>query len=365
MGKIKLLNTNNNSYFENNQIDISDSIPTEGEYHVGDIIIKETQVEHMAIGWICIEAGNPGVWSEFGGMFDEPIELEPESVGMTELSSEVKSKLLLGENVGINVQLLQEAVNNFATKEELKNIDLSLYATKEDLNKIDLSGYVTTTALSATNNNVNTLFTITDGLSANIGKLSGLETTDQSSIVAAINEVFQSGNNVKQNLVDALVAKGVPNISTSNTWSEIIELISNPYFVYKEEKWYVEAVSGAQYGFALNSSGYYASQNKGVNSSYAICKLVIQNPLGKTVTMKYINYAEANFDYGIVSNLNQTLTSSTSADSTYLLNCKSSSSSSVQTLNLGVVDGFYYIKFIKDSSTHSNNDNFQFTITMS
>ena len=163
MGKIKLLNTNNNSYFENNQIDISDSIPTEGNHVVGDIVIKETQVEHMAIGWICIEAGNPGVWSEFGGMFDVPIELEPESVGMNELNSEVKSKLLLSDSIVINVQALQSAVSNCATKEDLKNIDLSLYATKEDLENIDIS--------------------------ETVGELGNLETEDKSNLVNAINEV--------------------------------------------------------------------------------------------------------------------------------------------------------------------------------
>ena len=339
MGKIRLLNTNNNSYFENNQIDISDSIPTKGDHNVGDIVIKETQVKHMSIGWICIKAGNPGVWSEFGGMFDEPIVLDPGSVGMNELSSEVKSKLLLGDSIVINVQALQNAVANCATKEELKNIDLSLYATKEDLKNIDLSNTV--------------------------GNLSNLNTSNKSNLVSAINEVFQSGVNVKQQLVDTLIAKGVPNISTSNTWSEIIKVISNPYFMYKEEKWYVEAVSGAKYGFALNKSGYYASQNAGVDSSYALCKLVIQNPLGKNVTMKYINYAESSYDYGIVSKLNQTLKLNNSADSNYLLNCQGASSSSVQTLNLGKVDGFYYIKYIKDTSNSLNNDNFQFTITMS
>ena len=163
MGKIKLLNTNNNSYFENNQIDISDSIPTEGNHVVGDIVIKETQVEHMAIGWICIEAGNPGVWSEFGGMFDVPIELDPESVGMNELNSEVKSKLLLSDSIVINVQALQSAVANCATKDDLKNIDLSLYATKEDLENIDIS--------------------------ETVGELGNLETEDKSNLVNAINEV--------------------------------------------------------------------------------------------------------------------------------------------------------------------------------
>ena len=165
MGKIKLLNTNNNGYFENNQIDISDSIPTEGNHVVGDIVIKETQVEHMAIGWICIEAGNPGVWSEFGGMFenDEPIVLDPGSVGMDELNSEVKSKLLLGDSIVINVQALQSAVANCASKDDLKNIDLSLYATKKDLENIDIS--------------------------ETVGKLEDLGTDDKSTIVDAINEV--------------------------------------------------------------------------------------------------------------------------------------------------------------------------------
>ena len=189
MGKIKLLNTNNNSYFENNQIDISDSIPTEGEHVVGDIIIKETQVEHMAIGWICIEAGNPGVWSEFGGMIDEPIKLEPESVGMNELNSEVKSKLLLGDSIVINVQALQNAVANCASKDDLKNIDLSLYATKEDLENIDLSLYATKEDLE----NID----ITD----TVGKLEDLETDDKSTIVGAINELL---NLLKQSSLEAI-----------------------------------------------------------------------------------------------------------------------------------------------------------------
>lgn len=167
MGKIKLLNTNNNGYFENNQIDISDSIPTEGDHIVGDIVIKETQVEHTAIGWICIEAGNPGVWSEFGGMFenDEPIVLDPESVGMDELNSEVKSKILLADSIIINVQALQSAVANCATKDDLKNmdLDLSLYATKEDLENIDIS--------------------------ETVGELGNLETDDKSNLVNAINEL--------------------------------------------------------------------------------------------------------------------------------------------------------------------------------
>ena len=254
MGKIKLLNTSNNSYFENNQIDISDSIPTEGNHIVGDIVIKETQVEHMAIGWICIEAGNPGVWAEFGGMFenDEPIVLDPESVGMNELNSEVKSKLLLGDSIVINIQALQSAVANCATKDELKNIDLSLYATKEDLENIDISetvgelGNLETEDKSNLVNAINEVnFDIINAVAYiedvekvaydnkyYIGDTNTLVTEDKTNLVAAINEVFQSGVNVKQNLVDALIAKGI-ECSTSNTFEELIikvnELSLNPF----------------------------------------------------------------------------------------------------------------------------------------
>ena len=194
MGKIKLLNTSNNSYFENNQIDISDSIPTEGNHIVGDIVIKETQVEHMAIGWICIEAGNPGVWSEFGGMFenDEPIVLDPGSVGMNELNSEVKSKLLLCDSIAINVQALQSAITNCASKDDLKNIDLSLYATKEDLNNIDLSLYATKEDLE----NID--------ITETVGELENLETEDKSNLVNAINELYTTLNGHKEEVVNII-----------------------------------------------------------------------------------------------------------------------------------------------------------------
>lgn len=222
MANIKLVNTNINTFFENNKIEISNSIPTSGTHHVGDIVIKETQEKHMAIGWICIQAGTPGTWSEFGGMFedDEPLVLDPESVGMNELSSEVKSKLLIGDTLIINVQALQNAVNRCATKEDLKNIDLSLYATKEDLNAY------------ATKEEMNSVETWLEGVESDvyrcvssIGNTSSLNTNNKTDLVSAINEVFQSGVNVKQNLVDALIAKGV-DCSTSNSFDELIECIS-------------------------------------------------------------------------------------------------------------------------------------------
>ena len=58
-----------------------------------------------------------------------------------------------------------------------------------------------------------------------IGILSSLKTNNKNNLVAAINELFQSGANAKQQLVDALVANGVV-CSTSDSWNTLINHIN-------------------------------------------------------------------------------------------------------------------------------------------
>ena len=218
----------------------------------------------------------------------------------------------------------------YATKEELNNIDLSDYATKEELNNIDLSDYATKSELES---------------------------------------VFQSGNNVKKQLVDALVAIGVPNISTSNSWTELNNIVTTSVTFIPEPTWSVESV-GASYGFNYNSStGYWVSNNKGNHSTAAVCKLVIQNKARKTVTMTYINSGEANYDFGIVSKVNTTLLLNSTDDSNYFASFKGSSATTAKDLILTDAKNYdscwYYIKFRKDGSASSGNDTLQFKISFS
>lgn len=51
--------------------------------------------------------------------------------------------------------------------------------------------------------------------------------TQDKNIIGAINEVFQSGVNVKQQLVDALIAKGIGGISTSDSFEVLIGKIAD------------------------------------------------------------------------------------------------------------------------------------------
>ena len=172
--------------------------------------------------------------------------------------------------------------------------------------------------------------------------------------IATLNSTITSKNNEINTLNSTITSKNNEINTLKNTLSQVAAQFAS---------YTVSSISGASYGFSL-TCGYYESQNKGVNSSYAICKVTITNPYGANVYMDYINYAEANYDYGLVSKLNTTLTSSSTADSStnVLLNCRNNSASTMKTLDLGKVEGYYYVKFIKDSSTHSNNDSFKFNI---
>ena len=129
----------------------------------------------------------------------------------------------------------------------------------------------------------------------------------------------------------------------------------------------VDTASGASYGFSLNSSGYYESTNKGVNNSASVCVVTLNITSLCDVVFSCINYAESNYDFGILSNLDTTLTTTNKADSTNVKKSfKGSSKSSVQTVTYSSVSAgthTIYVKYRKDSSVNSNNDSFQFKIS--
>ena len=131
----------------------------------------------------------------------------------------------------------------------------------------------------------------------------------------------------------------------------------------------VATASGASYGFTLNgSTGYYVSQNAGVNNSAAVARVTFTLETACTVTFSYINYAEATYDYGIFGRIDTALGTTYSADSNPYLSCSASSynTANVQTLTYEMSAGTHYIdvKFRKDTNTNSNNDNLQFKIEL-
>ena len=134
-------------------------------------------------------------------------------------------------------------------------------------------------------------------------------------------------------------------------------------------------VTGASYGFNLNSStGYYVSSNNGVNKSASVARLNMDFESDCIVTIQYINYAEASYDYGMFGKLDTSVATdgltassngSSPSDSTsnYQL-AMASNSSSAQTISYTVPAGEHFIdiKYGKDDASNSNNDSLQWKV---
>ena len=127
----------------------------------------------------------------------------------------------------------------------------------------------------------------------------------------------------------------------------------------------VATAPGASYGFTMNSSGYYESTNKGKASSTSLCVVNMDLPVECTVKFKVINYAESTYDYGLLSNIDTTLSTSASADSTNVYwSGKNNNDSYEQTVTYTIPSGSHFVcaKYFKDSYTDSNNDSLQFKV---
>ena len=130
--------------------------------------------------------------------------------------------------------------------------------------------------------------------------------------------------------------------------------------------------SGATYGFNLNSStGYYVSTNNGVSKSASVARINMNFESSCLVTITYINYAEADYDYGMFGKLDTTVATdgltaasggSSPSDSTsnyQLAKCSNSSSTQTITYQVPMGEHFIDVKYGKDDASDSNNDSLQ------
>ena len=120
----------------------------------------------------------------------------------------------------------------------------------------------------------------------------------------------------------------------------------------------------ADYEFTKTSDGYYTSQNAGVHKSFSYGGLKFNFTKSTAITIRCISYGEAEYDYGIVSNLDTMLEWDNKADATGVKKAfsgENESSSSYVDLTMTVPPGSHFItfKYIKDSSVHKNGDYFK------
>ena len=117
--------------------------------------------------------------------------------------------------------------------------------------------------------------------------------------------------------------------------------------------------------FILNSNDYYESNCKGVNNGWSLCKIDF-NKSGN-YTLQCISNGENNYDFGILSTINHTLSASNTVDTSGVhKSFKGLSSTAVQTVTYDNVSGgdYIYVKYRKDSSVNSRNDSLQFKVVL-
>ncbi len=133
----------------------------------------------------------------------------------------------------------------------------------------------------------------------------------------------------------------------------------------------IPVVPEEEYVFTLTSDGYYTSQNAGVANSYAYGGFQFTFTKPTQVKFRCISYGESNYDYGIMSNLDTSLSNDNTADSTGVYHSfKGESSATPQTFSMTIPAGNHYVsfKYIKDGSNNTNGDYFKvkcFTTTQS
>ena len=101
--------------------------------------------------------------------------------------------------------------------------------------------------------------------------------------IKAIADAIRAKNGTEETYKPSEMAAAIEAIQAGADW----EKTSNLTPAYS-----VSSVSGASYGFTFNSNGYYESENKGVKSSAAVCKVTFFPSVDAHLYVDCINFAE-------------------------------------------------------------------------
>ena len=119
--------------------------------------------------------------------------------------------------------------------------------------------------------------------------------------------------------------------------------------------------------FQLNDNNYYESKCQKINSGWSLCKIVFSG--SGSCTLHCISNGESSFDYGIIGNINQTLSSSNTDDGAtgttkVKKNFKGESSTEVKDVVFDTINNgdFIMCKYRKDGGGDQGFDSLQFQV---
>lgn len=187
------------------------------------------------------------------------------------------------------------------------------------------------------------------------------------SVASSLSSIAEKLTSVLAKINTKLVEKGATEAATLNDVDSKLDEISTGN-ISAEGSFQVVAVDGAAHGFEKQADEYWQSTNKGVSNSCSVCKVVFNMNTDGTAVFNCINYAEANYDYGVIGNVDTELsiTGIDDTSSNIAKSFKDSNSSSVQTYRMVISSGehFVYVKYRKDRSKDENDDVFKFKVSI-
>ena len=150
---------------------------------------------------------------------------------------------------------------------------------------------------------------------------------------------------------------------------EIYEINYSGASSFVDKEYTPSTITNYGSGFTRNTStGYYRSGNAGKNNSYSLMRVTFNFKESTTIVIQYINYAESNWDFGLISKIDTTLATSYTDDGDskclYRGYGSANHSSTAKQLIVEIPAGAHTMdfKYRKDNSQNANNDNFQFKI---
>ena len=157
------------------------------------------------------------------------------------------------------------------------------------------------------------------------------------------------------------------------TQTDLIEQLKIKLQASASDKiWKIVPVEEAKYGFKLDEEGYYTSQNSGVNSSAALCKLTFDTIEPYDLYLDCINYGETSYDFSVFSKLNVSLGIDCNSEGQYAQDIRNHASvydyidthQTSKTITYSKISGkgFITIKFRKDHVDKVDPDCLRFKV---
>ena len=200
-----------------------------------------------------------------------------------------------------------------------------------------------------------------------ITRISG-KVTEQTALIEEIGTILDNKMSPEANITYNQSTKQITILTSVNIYPDAESIMYNgTRYVIPANSYAVTLTApNATHGFELNTNGYYESTNKGVQNSASVC--IVNLNIVETCTIKFscINYAEKNYDYGILGKLNEPLSLDNTSDTNYAISFKGASSLAERVYNYSNVPiGAHtiYVKFRKDGSGDNYNDSLQFKIS--